>query len=222
MAASTPESTGFDEVPALADTTGFKEPPTTVRGLRTRAALIKAARTVFERDGYLDSRLTDIASEAKCATGSFYTYFSSKDEILQAVIDAAEQDMLHPGMPRLDPADISPVAVIEASNRAYFLAYKENAKLMGILEQLAASDPKFRALRARRAKAFAQRNARAIAELQERGLADPSLDPYLAAAALSAMVSRVAYSVFGLGEIVTMDDLVSTVTRLWANALRID
>jgi AcrR family transcriptional regulator len=211
-----------DDVPSLADTTGFKQPPATARGARTRAALVAAARVVFERDGYLESRLTDITIEAKCSTGSFYTYFSSKEEILQAVIEVVEKEMLHPGMPRLRPEDHSPLAVIEASNLAYLKAYKKNAKFMLILEQLAASNPKFRALRARRAKAFEARNARAIQDLQDRGLADPALDPLVAAKCLSSMVSRSAYGVFCLGERVSMDDLVRTLTRLWANALRLE
>lgn len=210
-----------DDVPSLADTTGFKQPPTTARGARTRAALVAAARVVFERDGYLDSRLTDITIEAKCSTGSFYTYFSSKEEILQAVIEGVESEMLHPGMPRLEPEAQSPVAVIEASNVAYLAAYKKNAKLMLILDQLAASDPKFRAVRARRARAFELRNSRAIKDLQDRGLADPTLDPYIAASALSGMVSRHAFAVFCLGEDISMEELVRNLTRLWANALRI-
>lgn len=210
-----------DDVPPLADTTGFRRPPTTARGVRTRAALVTAARAVFERDGYLDSRLTDITAEAGCSTGTFYVYFAGKDEILQAVIEEAESEMLHPGMPRLRPEDESPAAVIEASNRAYFEAYKKNAKLMPILEQLAVSDPKFRALRARRGSAFARRNARAIRDLQDRGLADPSLDAYAASAALSTMVGRMAYSVFCLGEDISMEQLVFTTTRLWTNALHL-
>ncbi|WP_113699225.1 TetR/AcrR family transcriptional regulator [Nonomuraea lactucae] len=63
--------------------------PSCARGQRTRAALVAAGRRVFERDGYLDARLIDIAAEAKCSTGSSYTYFASKEEILQAVIEAA-------------------------------------------------------------------------------------------------------------------------------------
>lgn len=221
MTATPAKSDPVDDVPSLADTTGFKDLPATARGARTRAALVKAARVVFERDGFLDSRLTDITAEAGCSTGSFYTYFSSKEEVLQAVIERAESDMLHPGMPRLSPQEASPAAVIEASNRAYFEAYRRNAKLMLILDQLAASDPKFRALRARRASAFAQRNARAIRDLQERGLADASLDPYAAACALSAMVSRLAFSVFCLGEGIGMDLLVETASKLWTNGLRL-
>jgi AcrR family transcriptional regulator len=194
-------------------------PPTTARGERTRAALVAAARVVFERDGYLDSRLTDITAEAKCSTGTFYTYFSSREEIFTAVLEASRDDMLHPGMAHVDPSDTDPTAVIEASNRAYFEAYERNAKLMMLLEQVAAIDPKFRELRRLRGVAFAERNACGIKELQSRGLVDRDLDPSLASAALSGMVARMAYQSFALGENWPMDALVFTTTRLWTNAL---
>jgi hypothetical protein len=100
---------------------------------------------------------------------------------------------------------------------------------MGLLEQVAQVDPEFRRFRRRRADAFVQRNARGIADLQARGIADPDIDPLLASSALSGMVSRAAYSAFSLGESENEDAdgdppefeaLVSTLTRLWANALR--
>ena len=206
---------------AVATSGSLRQLPATVRGARTRAALIAAARKVFERDGYLDAKLTDITKTAHCATGSFYTYFTNKAEIFAAVLEQAQQDMMHPGMGRVDDTD-HPYPVLEASNRAYLEAYRRNAKLMGLLEQVAQVDPEFREFRARRADAFIQRNAGGIAELQARGLADPGVDPLLASRALSGMVSRLAYSAFVLGEVVDADveTLVSTVTRLWANALR--
>ncbi|MGV9818851.1 TetR/AcrR family transcriptional regulator [Nocardia xishanensis] len=222
MTRTTPDDVAAEGIPSLADTSVLRDLPSTARGARTRAALVAAARTVFERDGYLEARLSDIAAEAKCSTGSFYTYFAGKEEILQAVLDLAQDEMLHPGLPRLEPDEASPAAVIEASNRAYFETYKRNAKLMAILDQVAAIDPKFRAARRRRSRAFWERNARSIAQLQERGLADPELDPHQAARALSGMVGRMAYYAFVLGEEASIDELVRTATRLWVNAARIE
>ncbi|MBN9622078.1 MAG: helix-turn-helix transcriptional regulator [Actinobacteria bacterium] len=63
--------------------------PRSPRGLRTRTALVEAARTVFERDGYLEARITDITKEAGVAAGSFYTYFDSKEEIFEAEVRVA-------------------------------------------------------------------------------------------------------------------------------------
>src|SRR6476619_7719699 len=122
--------------PSMARSSLFREPPATQRGLRTRAALVAAARKVFERYGYLNDRLIDITRAAKCSAGTFYTYFSGKEEAFAAVLEVAQEDMLHPGMPHVATQD-DPAAIIEASNRAYLQAYKRNAKLMGLLEQVA-------------------------------------------------------------------------------------
>ncbi|MYS96131.1 TetR family transcriptional regulator [Streptomyces sp. SID5469] len=51
-------------------------PRRTRRGVRTRDALVAAARRIFERDGYLEARIVDIAAEAGVAAGSFYTHFT--------------------------------------------------------------------------------------------------------------------------------------------------
>lgn len=205
----------------MARTSLLRELPTTERGLRTRSALITAAREVFETSGYLDTRLVDITTAAHCSSGTFYTYFSSKAEIFAAVLEVAQEDMLHPGMPHA-PETGDPAAVVAASNRAYFEAYQRNAELMGLLEQVANIDPEFRVLRQRRAETFIARNARSIESLQRRGLADAELDPLLAARALSGMVSRLAFGHFVAGDDTeqSVDTLTDVATRLWVNALR--
>ncbi|WP_168581340.1 TetR/AcrR family transcriptional regulator [Gephyromycinifex aptenodytis] len=214
-----------DRVPDLFDPARLGVQPQTARGRRTRESLITAARTVFERDGFVDSRLVDIVAEANCSIGSFYTWFDSKDEVFAAVLHEAQSDMMHPGTSRIEATD-DPVVIIGASNRAYFEAYRRNAKLNILLQQVAAVDPRFRALRRARSHAFVSRNARAIADLQERGLADRLVDPKLAAKALSGMISRLAYETFVVeaegGAAPTtseIDALVEAGTRLWTNAL---
>src|SRR5699024_3211658 len=139
VTAMSSESETTVEAPALVDPAKLGTQPQTARGQRTRAALIAAARTVFERDGYVDSRLVDIAAEAKCSIGSFYTWFDSKDEIFAAVLYEAQSEMLHPGTSRIEATD-DPVAIIAASNRSYFEAYRRNARLNQLLLQVAAVD----------------------------------------------------------------------------------
>lgn len=204
--------------------TGQVEPrelPTTPRGLRTRTKLIEAARTVFERDGFLDARLVDITSEAEISAGSFYTYFDSKEEIFAAVLAEVELEMLHPAVHELTHGG-DPVELIRASNRAYFESYQKNAKFMRLLNQVSSIDDGFREARRLRGEAFVKRNAKSIAELQERGLVDSTIDPGLAAAFLSGMVARAAFARFVLGDKWKIDDMVETLTILWANALKLE
>lgn len=205
-------------VPDLVDPLKLGTQPQTARGKRTRDSLVAAARTIFERDGYIDSRLVDIATEAKCSIGSFYTWFDSKDVIFAAVLHEAQSDMLHPGTGRIEKTD-DPVAIIGASNRAYFEAYRRNARLNQLLQQVSWVDPRFRALRRARTDAFVNRNARAISDLQQRGLADRQVDAEVAAMALSGMVSRLATDAFLFDLEHDVEVLVVTATRLWTNAL---
>jgi TetR/AcrR family fatty acid metabolism transcriptional regulator len=44
--------------------------------------IIEAALRVFARNGYYNSRVSDIAREAGIASGTIYLYFKTKDEIL--------------------------------------------------------------------------------------------------------------------------------------------
>ena len=210
--------------PSIAPQGLLRELPPTDRGARRRTALIAAARKVFERSGYVNTRLSDITEEAQCSAGTFYTYFKTKEEIFAALLESVQEEMLHPGAGS-DVVDAATAyEVLEASNRAYLKSYKRNGKLMGLLEEVALVDPVFGELRQRRADAFINRNARNIAELQKRGIADPDLDPEMTARALSAMVSRTAYRYFAAAtgrKRANLDKLVATLTRIWANALRI-
>jgi TetR/AcrR family fatty acid metabolism transcriptional regulator len=45
-------------------------------------AIVDAAIRVFARNGYYNSRVSDIAREAGIASGTIYLYFKTKDEIL--------------------------------------------------------------------------------------------------------------------------------------------
>src|SRR3954447_25348839 len=89
--------------------------PATARGRRSRQALLDAARVVFGRDGFTAARITDIADAAGAAHGSFYTYFSSKEDIFLALIGELEEDLRVSGAERAPAAD--PYDRIRRANR---------------------------------------------------------------------------------------------------------
>jgi AcrR family transcriptional regulator len=52
---------------------------------RTRADLLRAAETIFARDGFEASRIEDIAAEAGRSRGAFYASFENKTEVFLAL-----------------------------------------------------------------------------------------------------------------------------------------
>ena len=54
----------------------------------TREHIVEAADRLFYRQGYEHTSFSDIADAVRISRGNFYYHFKSKDEILDAVIDA--------------------------------------------------------------------------------------------------------------------------------------
>jgi len=194
--------------------------PPTPKGRRTLETLVRAAREVFSRDGFVDARIADIADEAGVAHGTFYSYFESKEQIFRAVIHELELDLAKTRPNSND--NLPPAARIEEANRQYLRAYRDNAALFATLEQAATLNQELRLLRKEGRSLLVSRSARAIAHWQEAGLADPALDARYAANALGNMVDRFAYVWFVLGEDFEEETAVATLTRLWVQALGLD
>jgi hypothetical protein len=111
---------------------------------------------------------------------------------------------------------------IRDANRRYLERYRDEARIMGVIEQVSRYDAHVNAVRMDRQRHFAERSERAIRRLQADGLADPSVDPAMAADALGAMVARFAelWLVQGYRRY-DFDDAVEQLTTLWANALQL-
>jgi AcrR family transcriptional regulator len=194
--------------------------PTTQRGRRTRERLLAAGTIIFQRDGYLDAKITDITQTAGVSSGTFYTYFRSKAEILAALIDELNQRMLAasaiPNRGLLDETQR-----IEAVTRAYVRAYRENASMIGILEQVATFDSDFREMRRSVRYAYRNRTERSLCRMRDQGLIDLATDPKCTAEALSSMVSNFCYVSYVLGENYDEEDSIATLTTLWLRGIGI-
>ena len=196
--------------------------PRSPKGIRTRARLVDAAKKVFQRDGFLDARIADIADTAKLAPGSFYHYFESKEQIFREVAEMQEQRLTAAPDEAASSGlhDESPWERIRRANRLYLERYRDEAALMGVIEQVSRYDSHVNAARMATMKHFVERAERAIRRLQKEGLADRRIEPATAADALGAMVARFAelWLVQGYREY-DFDAAVEQLTILWGNAL---
>ncbi len=196
--------------------------PRSRKGAETRARLLEAAREIFEESGFLDARISDIAERAALSHGSFYHYFESKEQIFREVAETQETMLTAPAdeAERNDGAAPDEFERLRRANRRYLERYRDNAKIMGVIEEVSRYDEQVHEARMRRQKHFADRAERSIRRLQSDGKADPDIDPELAALALGSMVARFAelWLVEQWGAF-DLDTVADQVTRLWANAI---
>jgi AcrR family transcriptional regulator len=214
--------------PATAEDHVDRTQPATERGRRMRARLLEAAREVFERDGFLEARVTDISAAAGVAHGSFYTYFGSKTEIFRALV-AATMDELYAslgtghgapvGGPHGGDRPRDAVRRIDRANRRFVAMYRQNTALMALFEQVTTFDPEVRALRQSARERMVGRVAHSIAQLQAEGHVPTDLDAEYSAHALVAMVNGLVHYWLVLGADFDEDRLVATMTGLWARSL---
>ncbi|HYW23706.1 MAG TPA: TetR/AcrR family transcriptional regulator [Terriglobales bacterium] len=180
--------------------------------------LLDAARRVFERDGYVEARVADIAGLAGVAHGTFYTYFDSKREVFRALMAEVRDQIAEAiAVPAGRPNGV--IERLDVANRRFLDVYRRNSRLMLLFEQVATIDPEIGEYRECSRMAHIDRIAGGIRRLQRRGLADPDLDPRTAAAALVSMLSNFAYHWLAMGEQFDEELAKRTLTRLWAGAL---
>jgi AcrR family transcriptional regulator len=165
------------------------------KGARTRARLVAAAKEVFEDSGFLEARISDISERAGLSHGSFYHYFDSKDQVFLEVaraqgerfgLDPATGDRLLSGT-----GDGLTDGLREAIG-GFLELYRGEARLMGVIEQVARYHEPVRELRAAQRRQYAEQAEAAIRAVQRRGLADLRIDPRIVAPALVGMMMRFA------------------------------
>ena len=198
--------------------------PRSSKGVRTRARLLEAAKEIFEETGFLNARISDIADRAGLSHGSFYHYFESKEQIFREVAAVVDEQLGAPlGEVVLAPATgLSPYARLREGVRLNFETYREQARIMGIIEQVSRYDEPVGKMMLDRHRQYSRQVADSIRELQRRGLADKALDPDVAAAGIGALTGRFAELWLVQGAIdCTMDTAVDQVTKLIVNALGI-
>ena len=72
------------------------------KSARTRSAIIDAALTLFRQKGYDATTMRAIATEAGVSVGNAYYYFDSKEHLIQAFYDRAQEEHRAAAQPVLD------------------------------------------------------------------------------------------------------------------------
>jgi AcrR family transcriptional regulator len=201
---------------------GRQNGPRSRKGAESRARLLDAAKEVFESVGFLEARISDIAERAGLSHGAFYHYFDSKEQIFREVAAALEDRLSAPlGAVILDPSSsASPQERIAEGVRRHLESYRDEARIMGVIEQVSRYDEHVNAVREASHDEIRRQVAVSIGWLQRHGLADPELEPIVASTAIGAMTSRFAEMWLAQGVIqCEFDHGVEQLTRMVVNAL---
>jgi AcrR family transcriptional regulator len=205
--------------------------PRSRKGEQTRARLLHAAKGIFEEQGFLEARISDIAERAGLSHGAFYHYFESKEQIFREIAVLLDEELSEPMETvifapatgrdsRGAPARLDPRRRLYTANHRHLERYRDEARIMGVIEQVARYDAQVAAVRATRSRLHREQIEASIRGLQRRKLADRTLDPTIAAAALAAMVERLAEMWLAQGQVAfDLDAAAGTVATLFANAL---
>jgi AcrR family transcriptional regulator len=190
----------------------------TRRGLRTKGTLLKAARRVFERRGYHNTRINDITDDAKVSVGTFYAYFGSKEDIFRSLLIHVEYEVYGELATQRQVAK-SPRESISETNRLYLASFQRNARFWTVVEESALSDHESARLIADRRNYYHGRTQRALDRWQQQGAIRADIDTEFAALALGAMTERCAYLWFVFGVPVDITTAADRLTGLWLSAL---
>jgi AcrR family transcriptional regulator len=151
---------------------------------------MQAAQTVFAREGFMNADIAQIVEEAGKGKGTFYLYFESKLQLLNAMVEAFA-DELHQADRLNQP--INPPEQINAVLAAIWATYKRHAPTFRALADAASKHPefaeKFRALRSEALHDFADM----VRGRQAAGFCS-HMDADYAAVALEQMVCHSIYT----------------------------
>jgi AcrR family transcriptional regulator len=166
--------------------------PITKKGRQTRTTILEAAGRVFARDGYVDARMIDIATEASLSTGGLYRYFDNKTEVLAALVADIHEEFYELSGHTRPTLRTDPLAGLTEANRGYIDYYYKNRQVMRVFIEAAAIDERFRVIlrdmRDRHVKRFATAY-RAVFEIDSVH----GVSVEVAAEAMACMVEQCCY-----------------------------
>jgi AcrR family transcriptional regulator len=103
----------------------------------SRSQLLEAARRVFARQGYFNSKISDITREAGMSQGNLYWYFKGKEDLLRAVLAEGFQ-AIQETTAQVASLDLPPVEKVDLLAARFKELYREKGNFTTILLSLMA------------------------------------------------------------------------------------
>lgn len=166
--------------------------PTTDKGRRTREHLVSSGRAVFARVGYVDARMSDVATEADISMGGLYRYFKNKEDLFAQVIADLHEKLYEASASHHQDFATNPYRTLLESNRGYLTLYKENREVMRAFIQAAHVEERFQDIWWDMRVRHIDRFVKALAAVHGISEIDGA-DARVATEAMACMVEQSAY-----------------------------
>jgi AcrR family transcriptional regulator len=161
-----------------------------------RRRILRAAITVFARNGYHASKVSDVATEAGVAYGLVYHYFGSKEQLLDTIFRRTWTNMLE-AVEEVERSDTSAREQIRAIAHIVLGGWQLDPELIRVLIREVARGPQLEQEIDAIARAF-DALERVVARGQAKGELRTDIEPRLAAWILYGALEEILTSwVFG-------------------------
>ena len=192
--------------------------PQTTKGLRTSVKILKSARKVFARSGYVTLRMSDVASESGVSMGALYRYFKNKDDLFINLIGGIHEDMFQASRSNVHDFSNAPFEALLAANRGYLAHYHENRDVIRALIEAGTVDNRFRDVWWQMRKRHVDRFVHALKKSHEIETVD-GVPAYLVVESMASLVEQSAYTWFAQEELntkpISVEVAAEIVTRIW-------
>jgi AcrR family transcriptional regulator len=187
------------------------------RAQETRRRLLDATARLLESHGVLDLKVVDIAREVGTSPATFYQYFRDVEEAVLALAEEVGEEVLPLGDLIDQPWRGATGLDLARSLVSGFITHWDNHRAILRTRNLAAQegDMRFRDVRNHTLSVITDRLADKVAEFQAAGKVAPEITPYAAAAAVVAMMERMAAYHFDIEDRgVPRDAMIETLSRI--------
>jgi AcrR family transcriptional regulator len=187
------------------------------RGAATRRRLLDATAALLETRGIRDLRVVDIAREVGTSPATFYQYFRDVEEAVLALAEEVGEDLAPVGELLARSWDDGEGLGSARELVETFIDYWDGHRAVLRTRNLTAQegDERFRAVRAQSLTPLREGLAAKVEESQRSGRVTDDIKPIAAAAALAAMMERMAAFHTDLEPWgVSRGDLVETTARI--------
>lgn len=193
------------------------------KGRLTRQAIEQAARKLFAERGFHGTTLADITSAAGKSPAVFYRYFTDKEDLLAALAQSFQHDVVIPsGLSLRGPDSPDDDSFFTSVVTGYWNIFKQNIGIMIAVAQLATTQQRFAELQNEFRRFGMDIVAASVRRVQEQGYGT-ELDPDHTAAAIALLFENFT-TVFvgspdGLGLDISDEDAIKTLSTIWKKTL---